>query len=424
MDLRAFALSMSRPAPPVELVDPERHGVCSECGKTVRVVRTSAPPERRRCRECQRANPRPRTGGRSGQRRVDPTPRVCALCEKSYVPKPGHRPDQRFCSKPCTTAWRNGARPPYERPLVTGMAPRVSLARERRLRHAQTWDGITDKEILERDGWRCQIPGCKRRPIRKDLKYPHMRSKSIDHIVPLSHGGDDTAVNKRAAHLDCNISRGSQMGEEQVALFGVIREPPLVTRTHNGATVKPPKPPRLCGCGAKAMKGRRFCQACLDRRAAEVAGRPGPASLVRYYVCRYCGELKVAHGTNGQRREVCPARPCQLARRAANNLRVRHGVTADEANAQMAGIVASATGNGYGRWQAVSPHGTSRSATHICPGCGERTTRHRWCDDCLCTSVNTKGRRCGNLWLIGGKCDYHAEQDGQRVTDRDHAGSH
>ena len=85
----------------------------------------------------------------------------------------------------------------------------LAKARARRLRHAQTWDGITDEEILERDGWRCQIPGCKRRPIRKDLKYPHLRSKSVDHIVPLSHGGDDTAENKRAAHLGCNMARSN-----------------------------------------------------------------------------------------------------------------------------------------------------------------------------------------------------------------------
>lgn len=39
-------------------IAPSRRGVCSECGKTVQVTSTSAPPERRRCRECQRARPR------------------------------------------------------------------------------------------------------------------------------------------------------------------------------------------------------------------------------------------------------------------------------------------------------------------------------------------------------------------------------
>jgi hypothetical protein len=33
-------------------------------------------------------------------------------------------------------------------------------------------------------------------------------------------GGDDTAANKRAAHLACNCGRRNQAGWEQVALIG------------------------------------------------------------------------------------------------------------------------------------------------------------------------------------------------------------
>lgn len=328
------------------LCDPARagHGVCSQCGKTIQVARSSAPPERRRCRECQRARP-------SG---LDP--QVCELCECTYVPKFRSRPGtrQRWCSKSCTRAWANGARPPYERQAVTGMARKVALSRARRLRHAQTWDGITDEEILERDGWRCQIPGCTRRPIRKDAKYPHPRSKSIDHIVPLSLGGDDIAANKRAAHLGCNVARGNRMAVEQLPLFGSIRDAPLATVTAGERAVMFQRRKRSCGCGAIPLEGRKFCQDCLDRRAAEAearrAERAGPTSPVHYYVCRYCGDLKTCKRT-GQLREVCPARTCQLARLAANNLRVRHGLSAEEADAQVAEQVAAATGPGYGRWQ-------------------------------------------------------------------------
>ena len=189
-------------------------GACSECGAPKRR------PKPGPCRDCWRlAHSKPA--------------QICVLCECEYVPKQAPRRDrpqpQRFCSKSCKTAWQNGARPPYERHSVVGLARKRRNDRIRRQRHAETWDGVTNAEILERDGWRCRIPGCKRRPIRKDLKYPHLRGKSIDHIVPLSLGGDDTAVNKRAAHLGCNMARGNKAGEEQVALFGVIREPPLAT---------------------------------------------------------------------------------------------------------------------------------------------------------------------------------------------------
>jgi hypothetical protein len=225
-------------------------------------------------------------------------PRICELCECTYVPKYRPRPgaQQRWCSKSCAQAWRNGARPPYDC-QSTKMARQVAVARAKRLRHAETWDGITDEEILERDGWRCQIPGCKRRPIRKDVKYPHSRSKSVDHIVPLSFGGDDTAENKRAAHLGCNLARGNKAGLEQVALFGGVREPPLVTRTASGAKAqRPPKPPKPCGvCGEPLVAGR--CQLHLP---------------VYFLACDRCGGWFAAPG---RKMRYCGDETCRLTRR-------------------------------------------------------------------------------------------------------------
>jgi 5-methylcytosine-specific restriction endonuclease McrA len=93
----------------------------------------------------------------------------------------------------------------------------LAKSRARRLRHAEGWDGISDVQILDRDRWRCGI--CRKR-IGKSFKYPHPRSKSIDHLVPLSEGGDDTAANKRAAHLGCNIGRNNRGGGEQLAMIG------------------------------------------------------------------------------------------------------------------------------------------------------------------------------------------------------------
>jgi 5-methylcytosine-specific restriction endonuclease McrA len=194
--------------------------------------------------------------------------------------------------------------------------------------------------------------GCKRRPIRRELKYPHLRSASIDHIIPLSLGGDDTAANKRAAHFGCNIARGNKMDAEQVALFGSVREPPLATVTAGERAVMFQRKKRVCACGAVPLEGRKFCQDCLDRRRVLAEDRVAlkRSCRIRVYTCRYCGELKVAKGST-QRREVCPARACQLARLAANNLRTRHGLTKEDADAQVARIVASTLKPAYGRWQ-------------------------------------------------------------------------
>lgn len=255
------------------------------------------------------------------------------MCEKSYIPTKG---PQRFCSVAHANAWNGGHRPPFAG--VTDRATRQhAKSRARRLRLAQTWDGISDGEILERDGWRCQVPGCKRRPIRKDARFPHLRSKSIDHIVPLSLGGDDTAANKRAAHLGCNIARGNRVGFEQTALFGVIREPPLATVTAGERAAQREK--RLCGCGDVPVNGRKFCQGCLDRRQAVADERRWRrmACKVHYYTCRCCGELRAT----SRPREVCPSRLCQLGRLAANNLIARNGLPPPEAYAQVATLVRS-----------------------------------------------------------------------------------
>ncbi len=215
---RSQWIGKNRPEPPPRLVrhkagdhslcSPDRpgHGICAKCGKTVQAGRSSAPPERRRCLDCARSEPK-----------KTPEPRICALCEESYVPKLSHRPDQRWCSKSCTTAWLNGARPPYTRVADGDYKSRKIATQRHRLRvHAETWDGVTNTEIMERDHWRCGI--C-RKVIGKSFKWPHPRSKSIDHIVPVSQGGDDTAGNKRAAHLGCNCARMNRGGGEQAALF-------------------------------------------------------------------------------------------------------------------------------------------------------------------------------------------------------------
>lgn len=86
----------------------------------------------------------------------------------------------------------------------------MSKTRNRRLRTpggADTYDGVTDWQIFERDGWKCRMPECLH-PVSRRI-YPgfpldHPYRASIDHIRQLSNGGSDRAQNKRAAHAKCN----------------------------------------------------------------------------------------------------------------------------------------------------------------------------------------------------------------------------
>jgi hypothetical protein len=133
--------------------------------------------------------------------------RICEQCgnpfEAGGAPRPGA--PRRFCSKDCRVA--NRTKYTHRR------AASKASTRRRKAQHRDTWDGITDEQIYERDGYMCQIPGCDLGLIRRDLKFPEPLSPSIDHIVPTSRLGPDTEPNKRAAHLTCNLHRGAAIRE-------------------------------------------------------------------------------------------------------------------------------------------------------------------------------------------------------------------
>jgi 5-methylcytosine-specific restriction endonuclease McrA len=62
--------------------------------------------------------------------------------------------------------------------------------------------------IYERDGWICYICDL---PIDPNIKGPHQESASIDHIIPISLGGDDAPWNVGAAHRGCNCGKGKKL---------------------------------------------------------------------------------------------------------------------------------------------------------------------------------------------------------------------
>ena len=78
------------------------------------------------------------------------------------------------------------------------------------------YEKFLDIEIFERDCWVCQICG---KHVDEMLKFPHRRSASLDHIVPVVDGGGHTRINVRLAHLGCNSAKGAGRGA-QLRLIG------------------------------------------------------------------------------------------------------------------------------------------------------------------------------------------------------------
>lgn len=93
---------------------------------------------------------------------------------------------------------------------------RVENRKREALKLGNSHELYTDTYIFERDNYVCGICGQK---INKKLKWPHPRSKSIDHILAISKGGADAPINLQAAHLRCNTGKNAQSGG-QLRLIG------------------------------------------------------------------------------------------------------------------------------------------------------------------------------------------------------------
>ena len=119
--------------------------------------------------------------------------------------------------------WCPGCReiPHYQRwrdayPDRAASSWRSTSARRRAATRGQSdGESFTHEEIYERDGWKCGL--CRKR-IGKTYRYPHPRSASLDHVVPLIDGGEHTRANVQAAHLACNLSKNARGGGEQLRL--------------------------------------------------------------------------------------------------------------------------------------------------------------------------------------------------------------
>lgn len=155
--------------------------------------------------------------------------RPCEYCAENYVPTES---GQRFCSLSCAYEIRRGQTLPKtvrcrgcDVEVVTlgtvAVCGSCKAGRER-----EQWQGrnrrrraalrqvpsepYTLAEIAERDGYCCQL--C-RAPVDMDVPWPDRWSPTIDHVLPLALGGDDTRANVQLAHLACNSSKGATMLE-------------------------------------------------------------------------------------------------------------------------------------------------------------------------------------------------------------------
>lgn len=159
--------------------------------------------------------------------RHKPSWAFCPRCGTWHIRKHSR---QRYCSTECRIA-------PSTEPVCarcgawTGVflancqACRREVRSERRRREKQrrlerekgvVTEPYTLTDIAMRDGRRCGICG---RLVLMEKSVPHPKAPTIDHILPIFVGGDDTRSNVQLAHFLCNSTK-SWTGTAQLMLVG------------------------------------------------------------------------------------------------------------------------------------------------------------------------------------------------------------
>lgn len=130
----------------------------------------------------------------------DRSPRPCAECSKMFAPEYGNK-KRNFCSDVC-------CRKNVQRTARTARKLRVRVT---------AVEMVNPINVFDRDGWRCQL--CKCLTPRKYRGSYHPRAPELDHIVPLSAGGEHSYRNTQCACRSCNSTKGARaLG--QMRLFG------------------------------------------------------------------------------------------------------------------------------------------------------------------------------------------------------------
>jgi 5-methylcytosine-specific restriction endonuclease McrA len=80
------------------------------------------------------------------------------------------------------------------------------------------YEAFNSIEVLIRDGYKCQLCGRKTRPDYKNCNHPLY--PTLDHIVPLSKGGEHSKKNTQCLCRQCNIEKNNSRAGDQLRMFG------------------------------------------------------------------------------------------------------------------------------------------------------------------------------------------------------------
>lgn len=141
---------------------------------------------------------------------------VCNSCRRKKNQKLRVQPQPLTWS--CLNCGKISTRPPTKGqvPKYCGIScAQLAAFHRRRSRLVNAFvEDVNRVEVFMADGWRCHLCG---KLTDKTKSYPHPKSPTIDHVIPINRGGLHERSNCRTACARCNSAKQDRGGGEQFA---------------------------------------------------------------------------------------------------------------------------------------------------------------------------------------------------------------
>lgn len=152
---------------------------------------TMVQPPKRHCPDCVAVSSR-RYSLESARRKHNDSPRQCGECQATFIPVYGDK-RRTYCSDAC----------------LHKACKRTSRLRGKARKRSATVERVNPNRVFARDGWRCHLCGKAADATKRGTYHPN--APELDHILPLSKGGEHSYANTACAHRKCNAAKSDRI---------------------------------------------------------------------------------------------------------------------------------------------------------------------------------------------------------------------